>query len=56
MGGTDLQMSKERVEHVLRKCATEVEGGDKLEILSVEKLTSHASARTSRWKVTVAGT
>jgi hypothetical protein len=53
VGGTDLHMSKERVDQVLRKCATDVEGGDKLEILSVEKQTNHASARTSSWKVTV---
>ena len=53
VGGTELHMSKEKVEQLLRKCATDVEGGDKLVILSVEKLTGHASARTSSWRVTV---
>ena len=53
VGGCDLSATKEKVEQVLRKWATKVEGGEKLEILSVEKLTGHASARTSSWRVTV---
>ena len=53
VGGCDLSATKEKVEQVLHKCATKVEGGDKLQILSVEKLTGHASARTSSWRVTV---
>jgi hypothetical protein len=53
VGGTDLSVTKEKAEQVLRKCATGVEGGGILQILSVEKLAGHAEARTSSWRVTV---
>ena len=46
IGGTILSATEEDIKAVL-------EGGDKLEILKVEQLTGHASARTQSWRVTV---
>ena len=53
VGGTNLGVTEQEVRAVLKECAAALEGGDKLEMLKVEKLTGHASARTQSWKLTV---
>ena len=53
IGGTILGATEDDIKAVLKDCAAVLEGGDKLEILKVERLTGHASARTQSWKVTV---
>ena len=53
VGGTNLGATEQEVRAVLKECAAALEGGDKLEMLKVEKLTGHASARTQSWKLTV---
>ena len=53
IGGTIIGAREDDIKAVLKDCAAVLEGGDKLEILKVERLTGHASARTQSWKVTV---
>ena len=53
VGGINRDATKEDVLAVLRKCAAELPGGDKIVFSGLEKLTGHPSARTQSWKFTV---
>ena len=53
VGGINRDATKEDVLEVLKKCAAELPGGDKIVFSGLEKLTGHPSARTQSWKFTV---
>ena len=53
VGGINRDATKEDVLAVLRKCAAELPGGNKIVFSGLEKLTGHPSARTQSWKFTV---
>ena len=53
VGGINLNATEDDVREVLQRCATALEGGDKVVFSGLEKLTGHPSARTQSWKFTV---
>ena len=53
VGGINLNATEDDVREVLQRCATALEGGDKMVFSGLEKLPGHPSARTQSWKFTV---
>ena len=53
VGGISLNATQDDVREMLQRCATALEGGDKMVFSGLEKLPGHPSARTQSWKFTV---
>ena len=53
IGNTDKRADGDIIARVLKKCATQLDGGADLEVLKVELLTSEENPRTKCWRVSV---